>query len=62
MAKQAKDMSGDPEQEPAPARRGPEPRNCQVCGIKISSYNPGPNCWQHTIGHPWRGPTAKPKF
>jgi hypothetical protein len=39
-----------------------EPRHCQVCGTKLSTYNPGPNCWQHTIGYPWRGPTAKPKF
>ena len=37
-------------------------RICPECGVKLSSYNPGPNCWQHTIGHPWRGPTAKPKF
>ena len=27
-----------------------------------TSYNPNPYCWQHTIGHPWRGPTAKPKY
>jgi hypothetical protein len=39
-----------------------EARLCQVCGTKLSTYNPGPNCWQHTIGYPWRGPTAKPKF
>jgi len=37
-------------------------RRCPECGVRLSSYNPGPNCWQHTIGHPWRGPTAKPKF
>ena len=36
-------------------------RTCRVCGVKLSSYNPGPNCWQHTIGHPWQGPTAKPR-
>jgi hypothetical protein len=35
---------------------------CPICGIKLSSYNPGPNCWQHTIGHPWRGPSAKPRY
>jgi len=39
-----------------------DPRLCTVCGTKLSTYNPGPNCWQHTIGYPWRGPTAKPKF
>jgi hypothetical protein len=37
-------------------------RHCQVCDVKLSSYNPGPNCWSHTIGYPWRGPTAKPKY
>jgi hypothetical protein len=35
---------------------------CTVCGTKLSSYNPGPNCWQHTIGYPWRGPSAKPRY
>lgn len=37
-------------------------RTCEMCGTKLSSYNPGPNCWQHTIGHPWRGPSAKPRY
>jgi len=37
-------------------------RGCSVCGLKLSAYNPGPNCWQHTIGHPWRGPSAKPRY
>ncbi|HEX6262752.1 MAG TPA: hypothetical protein VF097_07895 [Actinomycetota bacterium] len=37
-------------------------RVCGECGMKLSSYNPGPNCWQHTIGHPWRGPSAKPRY
>lgn len=37
-------------------------RTCGVCGTKLSSYNPGPNCWQHTIGNPWRGPSAKPRY
>ncbi|MDP9243361.1 MAG: hypothetical protein M3O84_09340 [Actinomycetota bacterium] len=41
---------------------GPGERRCAECGVKLSNYNPGPNCWQHTIGYPWRGPTAKPKF
>jgi hypothetical protein len=36
--------------------------SCSVCGTKLSSYNPGPNCWQHTIGFPWRGPSAKPRY
>jgi hypothetical protein len=37
-------------------------KSCSVCGTKLSSYNPGPNCWQHTIGYPWRGPSAKPRY
>ncbi len=37
-------------------------RRCSVCDTQLSSYNPGPNCWQHTIGHPWRGPSAKPRY
>ncbi|HJP66002.1 MAG TPA: hypothetical protein VKA30_06840 [Actinomycetota bacterium] len=37
-------------------------RFCSVCEVRLSRYNPGPNCWQHTLGWPWRGPTAKPKF
>lgn len=37
-------------------------RACTSCGMKLSSYNPGPNCWQHTIGNPWRGPSAKPRY
>jgi hypothetical protein len=41
---------------------GEDPRACSVCGTKLSSYNPGPNCWQHTIGYPWRGPSAKPRY
>jgi len=37
-------------------------RRCPQCGVKLSQYNPGPNCWSHTIGWPWRGPSAKPRF
>jgi hypothetical protein len=37
-------------------------RACTECGKSLSTYNPGPNCWEHTIGHPWRGPEAKPKY
>ena len=60
MAEELRDPPA--EKESGEAKRGPEPRYCTVCGVKISTYNPGPNCWQHTIGYPWRGPTAKPKF
>ena len=37
-------------------------RHCTECGVKLSLYNPGPNCWQHTMGWPWRGPSARPRF
>jgi len=52
---------------PLSENQGPGPeagseRCCSVCDVKLSLYNPGPNCWQHTLGWPWRGPTAKPKF
>jgi hypothetical protein len=50
------------EQQPEHAREQPAGRQCRVCGIKLSAYNPNPYCWQHMIGQPWRGPTAKPKF
>ena len=47
---------------PGLAPKAPPDRRCPECGMKLSQYNPGPNCWQHTIGFPWRGPTAKPKY
>jgi hypothetical protein len=55
---------------PNPQQRDDEDRSsqtdgsktCSVCGTRLSSYNPGPNCWQHTIGYPWRGPSAKPRY
>lgn len=34
---------------------------CLVCGARLSSYNPGPHCYTHTVGIPWRGPAAPPK-
>ncbi len=40
---------------PASARA----RVCPVCGERLSSYNPGPNCYTHTVGIPWRGPTQR---
>lgn len=57
MAKEAREVpkSEEPEKDAAD-------HACSVCGTKLSSYNPGPNCWQHTIGHPWRGPSAKPRY
>ena len=44
---------------PARTERG---RRCAECGVPLSQYNPGPHCWQHTVGWPWRGPSAKPRF
>jgi hypothetical protein len=60
----AKDVTSE---SPAPDERRPlgkpgQDRRCTECGVKLSLYNPGPNCWQHTIGWPWRGPSAKPRF
>jgi hypothetical protein len=57
MAKEAQQVGKEPEESP----QGDEHR-CKVCGLKLSAYNPGPNCWQHTIGYPWRGPSAKPRY
>ncbi len=56
MAKEAAEVPKDEESEQASKHA------CSVCGTKLSSYNPGPNCWQHTIGYPWRGPSAKPRY
>jgi hypothetical protein len=51
-----------PDEQPLSAGERSTSERCPVCGVKLSLYNPGPNCWQHTIGWPWRGPSAKPKF
>jgi len=60
MAKDAQRVPEEKEDDrPATADRS---KSCAVCGTKLSSYNPGPNCWQHTIGYPWRGPSAKPRY
>lgn len=40
-------------QAPSAERRR---RACEVCGERLSSYNPGPNCYAHTVGLPWKGP------
>ncbi len=58
MARDASRAEKGKGSKPAP----PEQRACSVCGVKLSAYNPGPNCWQHTIGNPWRGPSAKPRY
>ena len=58
-------MSTEAPKSPATEKTGLRPeaeRKCLACGVTLSRYNPGPNCWQHTIGHPWQGPTAKPRY
>jgi hypothetical protein len=63
MAKEARKVPReDRAEEPARADTADAAKVCTVCGTKLSSYNPGPNCWQHTIGYPWRGPSAKPRY
>ena len=57
-----KETSEQQPREPTSGSTEPEGHVCSVCGTKISSYNPGPNSWQHTIGYPWRGPSAKPRY
>ena len=42
-------------------RSFPHDRACRECGEHLSQYNPGPNCWKHTVEYPWRGPTARPR-
>ena len=59
MAKEAREVPQEAEEEAVDADGAVA---CSVCGTKLSSYNPGPNCWQHTIGFPWRGPSAKPRY
>jgi hypothetical protein len=59
----AKDARKAPQEKAEDEAVEVEPaKTCTVCGTKLSSYNPGPNCWQHTIGYPWRGPSAKPRY
>ncbi|HEX2031521.1 MAG TPA: hypothetical protein VHL78_08990 [Actinomycetota bacterium] len=59
MAKEAERVPAEGQGDERSGQRRP---TCSVCGTKLSSYNPGPNCWQHTIGYPWRGPSAKPRY
>jgi hypothetical protein len=56
------EFDGADDVDSEPRRLGGDPKSCPVCGVRLSSYNPGPNCWQHTIGQPWRGPSAKPRY
>ena len=34
---------------------------CSACGVPLSSYNPGPNCFAHTLDIPWKGPGVRPR-
>jgi hypothetical protein len=34
---------------------------CTECGAALSSYNPGPNCYAHTLDIPWKGPGVRPR-
>jgi hypothetical protein len=34
---------------------------CSECGVPLSSYNPGPNCFAHTLDIPWKGPGVRPR-
>ena len=61
MAKEAPETTPGEDEERSEQSEGRR-MTCSVCGTKLSSYNPGPNCWQHTIGYPWRGPSAKPRY
>ncbi|TML02396.1 MAG: hypothetical protein E6G40_00455 [Actinobacteria bacterium] len=62
MQKDARDRPSIEEVLAARPARVSGVRKCPECGVRLSQYNPGPNCWQHTIGWPWRGPSAKPRF
>jgi len=60
-----RELAGKPPEDELlepPRQRIEGDRRCPQCGVRLSQYNPGPNCWQHTIGWPWRGPSAKPRF
>jgi hypothetical protein len=39
---------------------GAPSRACTVCEERLSAYNPGPNCYAHTVGMPWKGPNNRP--
>jgi hypothetical protein len=62
MGEQIMDRSPEGEEKEGSKVESNAERRCAVCGVKLSLYNAGPHCWQHTIGWPWRGPSAKPRF
>jgi hypothetical protein len=33
-------------------------RACPACGERLSTYNHGPYCYNHTAAVPWKGPLA----
>jgi hypothetical protein len=44
-----------------PDRARAERAVCGECGAPLSSYNPGPNCFAHTLDVPWTGPGLRPR-
>ncbi len=38
---------------------GTEIRRCPECEERLSAYNPGPHCFRHTVGVPWKGPNQR---
>lgn len=42
-----------------PVPRAAGRRSCPVCGARLTTYNPGPNCYRHTVSVPWRGPLSQ---
>lgn len=45
----------------AKPRAGTTRATCTECGAPLSSYNPGPNCYAHTLDIPWKGPGVRPR-
>jgi hypothetical protein len=43
----------------SPLRSSERARTCVVCEARLSSYNPEPTCFTHTVALPWRGPTQR---
>jgi hypothetical protein len=44
----------------SPSAVGGTRRRCVVCGERLSSYNPEPTCFAHTVNVPWKGPNNRP--
>jgi len=46
--------------KPVPKARE-DTAECATCGARLSSYNPGPHCYAHTVDVPWKGPGPRPR-